>query len=285
MSLKDRSRPSLNDLGRAVERAVVVRMVVLGRSGNARPGRRPRRTRRRPPSARRACCAASRTLKVPSNSTSSAVARLGGALGDAERRLWNTTSMPSHQRAHHGARSRMSPSTSVTRGSRSAAARFAGVPRDKLSRMTISPRRVLSSSRSIDVRADQAGAAGHQMRRAVRCSRRLAPPAPDCCVRGGCIAPADDPRRHAGDDGERRHVVGHDRAGADDAPWPTVTPGRTTALTPMSAQAPIRTGLIVEVGLDDRHVDRHRRCASSRAPSRPAPSRRTRSMTRSRASK
>ena len=65
-------------------------------------------------------------------------------------------------------------------------------------------------------------------------------------------------RRHAGHDRRTAATSAVTTAPAPTiAPLPTVTPGRMTAFTPMSAQAPMRTGLISRSVCDDRHVRRH----------------------------
>ena len=101
-------------LGRAVEGVVVVGVVPLGRSGTARPGRRPRPTRRRSPCRRRASTAASSTLNVPSTSTSSASRGSSAHWVIRIAAWWKTRSLP-RVTSWTRSRSRMSPSTSVTR--------------------------------------------------------------------------------------------------------------------------------------------------------------------------
>ena len=100
-------------LGGAVEGVVGVGVMQLVGRELVRRGRRRTPTRRRPACARSACAAASTTLKVPSTSTSSA--RRGSSAHWVMRiaAWWKTTSMPAVSSAT-SARSRTSPSTTVT---------------------------------------------------------------------------------------------------------------------------------------------------------------------------
>ena len=161
----------VEDLGRAVERVVVVRVVAARSSGTRSPGRRPTPTRRRPPCARSASTAASSTLNVPSASTSSASR---GSSAHCVMRIaawWKTRSVPAVA-SRTTSRSRMSPSMTCDPARGQGLGEVLLAPAHEVVEDAHLGRARLDEL--VDDRGpDRAGAAGHQAHAARRITRHV----------------------------------------------------------------------------------------------------------------